>query len=87
MEGFEAPTRLDEFPGQSVEELRVRGKAAVGSKIIGVFDDSGAEVMAPNTIDDNAGEDWVTGVGDPFGEAPASVSFRRVGGKLEIRIR
>src|SRR5262245_1395287 len=61
------------------------GAAAVESKIVRRIDESDAEVMMPDAIDDDARRQRIAWIGDPAGEADASRGFGRIGGELELR--
>src|SRR5258705_12611250 len=75
---FEAPrvhvpdARMHEFSGEPIEELRMGRRDALCTKVILGFDDSFAEVLLPDAVDDDAGGERVFGISDPFREVEAS---------------
>ena len=68
MDGFEPPSTTDEFARQPIEQFGVRGLGSLDSEIIGRGDESLTEMVLPQTIDDDSGEQvagTVGGVGHP----------------------
>ena len=64
---------LDEEAAESGEQLFVAGR--VGQpEVIDVFDDSGAEIVGPNAVDDRSGEVRVLRCDEPVGKMFASVA-------------
>ncbi|MFM1944029.1 MAG: hypothetical protein RI897_3011 [Verrucomicrobiota bacterium] len=80
---FDGPSVLDEFGGEPVEEFRVSGRDAVGAEVTGGGGDAGAEGVVPEAVDEDAGGEWVLGVGDPVGELGAALLFGGVHGEAE----
>lgn len=80
MEGFEAPTGVDELAGQPVEELGVGWWFGAGAEVGGGGDEGLAEVMHPDAIDEDAGGEGVVGGGDGVGQfASAAALGERLG--------
>jgi hypothetical protein len=71
VQGFEAPVVADEFLSEEVEEFGVGRAFALETEIAGGIDEAAAEVMVPEAVDDDAGEEVagaVFGIGHPVGE-------------------
>src|ERR1041385_4805526 len=62
---FEGCPRVAGGGGEPVEELGVAGAAAHFAEVVGGVDDSAAEVVVPDAVDDGAPGEGVVGVGDP----------------------
>src|SRR4051812_3231067 len=58
--------------------------ASVEPEIVGRIDKADAEMVMPETIDDDAGEEGIFGGGDPVGELDAPLGVGGGGGKFEI---
>jgi hypothetical protein len=70
-EAFDVPARGDEVAGEGVEEIRVGGERALIAEVIDGVDETAAEHLGPETVDDDASGERVGGVGGPFGETEA----------------
>jgi hypothetical protein len=71
MERFEAPVVADEFLGEEVEEFGVGRAFSLETEIAGGIDEATAEVMVPDAVDDDPGEEvagTVFGISHPVGE-------------------
>ena len=72
--------------GEPVEKFGVGGALALGTEIVWGGDDAAAEVLLPDAVDDDAGEEVagaVFGIGDPIGEGVAAMRGAGVfGGRL-----
>src|SRR5262249_4955330 len=55
MKVLETPAALDQFDGQPIEQLRMRGGIAHCAEVAGRGDDAGAEMMLPQAIDEDTG--------------------------------
>ena len=64
----------------------MRGPAAVEAKVVGRVDQSRAEVIVPDSIDDNSREERVVSVGDPGSELSSTIRFGSVRRKREVRV-
>ena len=60
-----------------VEKFGMAGPHPLGSKVFGGFDDPGAEELLPETIDGDAGGEWVFLIDQPVGEVHAGGDFSR----------
>ena len=68
VERFGVKAGVDELEGQPIEEFGMRGGRALSAKVVFGFDQALAEVALPDTVDGDAGEEWVLLVRDPAGE-------------------
>src|SRR5437016_9736784 len=60
-----------ELGGEPVEEAGVRGRGTLGAEIVFGFDQAASEVLLPNAVDGDAGEEGVGWVNEPVGEVEA----------------
>ena len=77
MKGFEIPSVDDEVLGKVVEESGVGRECSLQAEVVWGGDDSASEVVVPDAVDDDAGEEVagsVFDIGDPVGEAAATVA-------------
>ena len=58
---FEAPAGLAKLDGQPVEQFWVGGRGALGAEVVFGFDEAASEVLLPDTVDEDAGGEWVLG--------------------------
>src|SRR5262245_55952754 len=84
---LDGPTLFDEAMREPVEQFRMSGLFAAGTKIIWRLHDAFAEMEFPNAIDHHAGSQRVGRISQPTGElsAAASLLFRRHGLPAEDR--
>src|SRR6185503_19299667 len=66
-----APALRDEFGGEPVEQLRVRGRRALRAEVLARLDESTAEDLLPHAIDGDAGDQGVVLVDQPAREPEA----------------
>ena len=55
------------------------GPAAVESEVVGGLDDARAEVVMPEPVDDDPGEERVRRMRQPLGQHPAAIGLGGVG--------
>ena len=65
VEVLERPAVFDQLDGQPVEQFGVGRGFAVGAEVVGRGDDSAAEVVLPEPVDDDAGRQRLVGPGEP----------------------
>ena len=61
MQALDGPSVFDEGDGQPVEQLGVRRAGACESEVIGRRYQTDAEVLLPDSVDDDASRPWVIG--------------------------
>ena len=66
------PAARDELGGEPVEQFGMRRVAAHRAEVVRRGDDALAEVVLPESIDDDAGRERVIGTREPFGERRAA---------------
>ena len=54
LEVFDVPSGVDEFGGEPVEEIRMRGFLSLDTEVFGCFYETGAEIFLPVAIDGDA---------------------------------
>jgi hypothetical protein len=86
VERLEAPAVGEEALGEVVEEFRMGGAFAVVAEVGGGGDEAAAEVVVPEAVDDDAGGEGVTIVGEPAGELEAGFAFGGVEGEGEVGV-
>jgi hypothetical protein len=80
---FEAPFVRDEFAGEEVEQLGMRGTCSIDSEVAGRLNKAGAEVIMPEAIDDDTRGQRICGIGDPVSEGQTPLLFGCIGGEGE----
>ena len=71
-----------EFGREPVEQLWMGGPATVEAEVARRLDDAGAEMVVPEAIDLDAGEQRLGG--DPLGQFDSAVAFRGVERQAKI---
>lgn len=69
---LERPAAPDELAREPVEELRVRGRAALRAERVRRLDNALAEVMHPNAVRDDARGERVIRAGNPLCQLQAA---------------
>src|SRR6185437_2565248 len=87
MEMLEPPAVLDQFGGQPVEQFGMRGPTAVEAEIVGRIDQTDAEMIMPQAIDDHPREQRIVRPRGPRGQTLATFALRGVGRQTEIRLQ
>src|SRR5688572_212522 len=77
MEPLHRPSTLDEPARHVVEQLRMRGRVAGSTEVVGRSYDASAEVVLPYPIHHHARKERMTCAGDPLGDLSASASAAR----------
>src|SRR5262249_37529336 len=77
---------LQKLRCQPVQQVRMSGPRTVPAKVIGRIDNSPAEMMMPDPIDDRSPREGVAVVGNPFGQLGSSPAFIFRIERSEIRI-
>lgn len=62
------PVVLHEVGGEPIEKARVDGDFALHAEVFGAFDEADTEEFLPESIDGDAGGEWIFGRDDPLGE-------------------
>ena len=78
MQLLDRPVVVHEPVRQPIEQFWVRGPGAHRAKVVGRRHDPFAEMLLPDSVDDDAGRERVFWAGDPFGERQAA-AIRRIG--------
>ena len=71
MDWLEPPLVADQFAGQPVEQFRMRGRLTAGTEIARRRYEPGAQMVLPQAIDNNAGQQMsgsVFNIGNPMGD-------------------
>ena len=78
---LQIPARLNQLGGQPIEQFRMRRRLGLHAQIVGRLHQSDAEVMLPQSIDDNARRERILRAHEPSRQAqPIS---RRIGRQTE----
>ena len=75
-----------EFSRQPFQQLRMTRSAAVEAEVAGSLDEARAEVVVPDSIRHDSGEERVVGVRDPVRQSNATMRFDGVGLEAEARV-
>src|SRR4051794_20456409 len=84
MDGLETPFALGQLASEPIEKLGMRRVIAHRAKVVAGCDDSNAEVMLPESIDDDAGGERMIGPGQPAGERGAAAADGRLSAILAV---
>ena len=74
--GFQPPPMVDQIASQIIEQLRMRGRLARRTELVGRGHDSAAEMVLPEPVDDDPRQQVtgaLLGVGEPMGQRRASI--------------
>src|SRR5580700_5097692 len=77
MKPLERPTLLREVRGEIIEQLRVRRPGAADSKIAGRADESRAEVVHPDSIDDDPRRERILRAGDRLSQLEPTAAYQK----------
>src|ERR1044071_7460219 len=72
MERFQLPAPRFKFAGEKIEQFRMTRFSALGAKVIGGAHQADTEMMLPNAIDHEPGNDGAVRGGEPVGKGEAS---------------
>lgn len=86
MDSFQRPSLREQFIGQPIEQLRMRGMAATESEVAGCFHQPGTKVVVPQPIHDDSASQRIRRRGDPIGECFATVTVGRLR-RAEFRLQ
>ena len=75
MKSFHVPV-VGEFAREPVEQVRVRWPFALQAEVFRGFDDSYAEVVLPDAIDEDTTGKGIVAIDEPAGEVEASGRMR-----------
>lgn len=76
LERFQTPAAANQFEGEPVEKLRMRGPVALHAEVVRRADEALAEVLLPDPVYDNARQQMpgaIDGIGEPERERGALV--------------
>ncbi len=68
---LDAEAARDEFVGQPIQQLGMRGTLAHAAEIVGRADDAASEMIMPDAIHHHARGQRIFGIGDPAGKLGA----------------
>src|SRR2546430_16022328 len=87
MQFLDAAAVSQEIAGEPVEQFRVRRAITVEAEVVRRTDQATAEMIVPDTVDQDASREWIVRAGDPLGELEAALAFRCIRCEAKIRQR